>query len=426
MNLKDIKLGIIGLGYVGLPLALEFGKQRKVVGFDISEIRVSELKKNFDSSGEFSKNEIKASHKLKFSSELNDLRACNTFIISVPTPINKKNQPDLRILKKATKMVGKILKKNDIVIFESTVYPGTTEEICVPLLEKESNLIFNKNFFVGYSPERINPGDKVHTLKDIVKVTSGSDGFSSRLIDSLYASIVKAGAYLAESIKTAEAAKIIENTQRDLNIALINELAIIFEKMDLDTSSVLQAANTKWNFLDFRPGLVGGHCIGVDPYYLTYKAKELGLNPQLILAGRSLNDSMSKYVAMKFYKQIEKIYPRSTKYKVVIFGASFKEDCKDVRNSKIFDVVSELSKRNCQVDIFDPNLKKNDLIYYQDLNFAFRTKLKISNYHGILLGVPHREFKSKSASWYRKFGLKNAVFFDLKSVYPINQSDIRL
>ena len=362
MNLKDIKLGIIGLGYVGLPLALEFGKQRKVVGFDISKIRVSELKKNFDSSGEFSKNEIKASHKLKFSSELNDLIACNTFIISVPTPINKKNQPDLRILKKATKMVGKILKKNDIVIFESTVYPGTTEEICVPLLEKESNLIFNKNFFVGYSPERINPGDKVHTLKDIVKVTSGSDGFSSRLIDSLYASIVKAGTYLAESIKTAEAAKIIENTQRDLNIALINELAIIFEKMDLDTSSVLQAANTKWNFLDFRPGLVGGHCIGVDPYYLTYKAKELGLNPQLILAGRSLNDSMSKYVAMKFYKQIEKIYPRSTKYKVVIFGASFKEDCKDVRNSKIFDVVSELSKRNCQVDIFDPNLKKNDLI----------------------------------------------------------------
>ena len=358
MKLDDIKLSIIGLGYVGLPLALEFGKLRKVIGFDTNKNRVNELKNFEDSGGEFSKDEIKSSVNLEFTNEIKSVEACNTYIISVPTPINKNNQPDLKILLKATKMVAGILKKKNIVIFESTVYPGTTEEECIPLLEKISGLKLNTDFFVGYSPERINPGDKVHTLKDITKVTSGSNPYSANIINSLYQTIISAGTYLAESIKTAEAAKIIENTQRDLNIALINELSIIFDRMDLDTNSVLKAARTKWNFLDFRPGLVGGHCIGVDPYYLTYKAKKLGLDPKIILAGRSLNDSMSSYVANKFIRELRKRFGSKKTLKVIIFGATFKENCKDVRNSKIFDLVNYLVKQNCKVYIYDPFLKK--------------------------------------------------------------------
>ena len=426
MKLDDIKLSIIGLGYVGLPLALEFGKQRKVIGFDTNKNRINELKNLEDSGGEFSKDEIKSSVNLEFTNEIKSVEACNTFIISVPTPINKNNQPDLKTLLKATRMVAGILKKKNIVIFESTVYPGTTEEECIPLLEKISGLKLNKDFFVGYSPERINPGDKVHTLKDITKVTSGSNPYSANIVNSLYQTIISAGTYLAESIKTAEAAKIIENTQRDLNIALINELSIIFDRMDLDTNSVLKAARTKWNFLDFRPGLVGGHCIGVDPYYLTYKAKKLGLDPKIILAGRSLNDSMSSYVANKFIRELRKRFGSKKILKVVIFGATFKENCKDVRNSKIFDLVNCLVKQNCKVYIYDPFLNKKDLSPYRDTKFIFTKNLQKNYFHGLFLGVSHSQFVEKKPSWFKKFGLKNSVFFDLKSIFEANQSDLRL
>jgi len=423
MDLKNLKIAIIGLGYVGLPLAVAFGNLRSVVGFDIDRNRISDLKKNIDSTLEVSSDELRQANGLSVSSDENMLSSCNCFIITVPTPVDSNKNPDFKPLASASKLVGSFLKTGDIVIYESTVYPGATEEECVPILEAVSTLKFNSDFFVGYSPERINPGDKSHKLKDIVKVTSGSTSEVADLIDQLYSSIVDAGTHKASSIKVAEAAKVIENTQRDVNIALINELSIIFDKLNIDTEEVLLAAESKWNFLPFKPGLVGGHCIGVDPYYLTYKAQLVGYQPEIILAGRNLNDGMGKYVANKLIKTMTMSDIPINQSKILIMGLTFKENCPDLRNTRVFDIAEELNKHDVNIDGFDPWVKDSSSINNKSINFINEPKL--SYYDAIIVAVGHEEFKKMGANLIKSFGAENHILFDLKYLFLKNESDLR-
>lgn len=407
----SIKISVIGLGYVGLPLAVAFSDKFKVIGFDVNEKRVEELNKFNDKTLEIDLEKLKnaiTNNKMKLSSNIDDIKECNFYIVSVPTPVDKNNRPDLTPLLKASQSVGSVLKKGDIVVYESTVYPGATEEECVPVLEKFSNLKFNEDFFCGYSPERINPGDKEHTITKIKKITSGSTKKVADIVDDVYASIIKAGTFKASSIKVAEAAKVIENTQRDINIAFVNELAMIFEKMHIDTTEVLKAAGTKWNFLKFSPGLVGGHCIGVDPYYLTHKAQELGYHPEIILAGRRINDNMGKYAANRVVKLMIKHDKKINKAKVLILGITFKENCPDIRNSRVIDVVKELKEFGCNVDVYDPWADKNEVLREYNLNLI--ENLNLNNYDAVVLAVAHDEFKNLD------FSNLNAVTFDIKGI----------
>jgi UDP-N-acetyl-D-galactosamine dehydrogenase len=424
MNLQDIKLAIVGLGYVGLPLAVEFGSKRKVLGFDINQARIDDLKRGVDNTLETSQEELNAAKFLSYSTDPKALQACNTFIVTVPTPINSHKQPDLGPLLRASETVGKALKKGDIVIYESTVYPGATEQDCVPVLERFSGLKFNKDFFCGYSPERINPGDKKHRVTNIVKVTSGSTPEIADLVDALYREIVTVGTHKAQSIKVAEAAKVIENTQRDLNIALINELAIIFNKIGIDTEAVLEAAGTKWNFLPFRPGLVGGHCIGVDPYYLTHMAQSIGYNPEVILAGRRLNDNMGAYVANQLMKTMLKRRILVEHARILIMGLTFKENCPDIRNTRIVDIVTELRSYNCQVDVYDPWADAKEAHHEYKLDLV--TAPEPQHYDAIILAVAHQQFKDMGAAKIRHFGKKAHILYDLKYVVAASQSDLRL
>ncbi|MFZ1807743.1 MAG: nucleotide sugar dehydrogenase [Cyclobacteriaceae bacterium] len=385
------KIGIIGLGYVGLPLAVEFGKIMDVVGFDIDQGRIDELTKGYDRTKEVESNELKEAVKLSFSSNIKDLADVNYFIVTVPTPVDEFKIPDLRPVESASRTVGKVLKNGDIAIFESTVYPGCTEEICVPILENESGLKFNVDFFCGYSPERINPGDKQHRVTTIKKVTSGSTPEIAEKVDQLYKKIIKAGTHKASSIKVAEAAKVIENSQRDLNIAFVNELALIFERVGIDTHEVLEAAGTKWNFLPFKPGLVGGHCIGVDPYYLTYKAEGLGYRPEVILSGRRINDNMPVYIANAVIKLMAKNDLPINKSRILVLGVTFKEDCPDIRNSKVADVVKELQTYGALVDVYDPHADGKEVAHEYGLKLIDTLK---EQYHGIVLAVGHQEFKT--------------------------------
>ena len=424
MNLDQIKLGIIGLGYVGLPLAVEFGKKRSVVGFDVNPKRIEQLRSGVDATLEVDAKELAQASQLTFSTDLEDLRGCNCFIVTVPTPIDEHKRPDLTPLIKASQTIGQVLKVGDIVIYESTVYPGCTEEDCIPVLEKVSGLKFNQDFFAGYSPERINPGDKEHRVTNIKKVTSGSTTEVADLIDALYNQIIVVGTHKAPSIKVAEAAKVIENTQRDLNIALINELALIFNKMDIDTEAVLQAAGSKWNFLPFRPGLVGGHCIGVDPYYLTHKAQSIGYHPEVILAGRRLNDGMGAYVASQLVKAMTKKSIQVNGAKVLIMGLAFKENCPDVRNTKVVDIYHELLDYNCQVDIYDPWINCDEALH--EYGVKMLPKLDGQKYDGIILAVAHNQFKELGVENIRSLGQPTHVLYDLKYVFSADQSDLRL
>ena len=418
------KIALIGLGYVGLPLAVEFGKKREVIGFDINKNRIDLLKKNIDPTLEISKKEfIDATH-LNFTSNSKDLKDCNIFIVTVPTPIDNHKRPDLTALEKSSETVASILKKGDIVIYESTVYPGATEEICVPILEKKSGLIFNKDFYCGYSPERINPGDKKHRLADIKKVTAGSTPEIGIEVDELYKEIIIAGTHKTESIKVAEAAKVIENTQRDLNIALINELALIFKKMDIDTEAVLKAAGTKWNFLPFRPGLVGGHCIGVDPYYLTHKANEIGYYPEMILAGRRLNDNMGSYVANEVSKLMTKKRIQIAEANILIMGLTFKENCPDHRNTRVVDLVKEFKSFSCNVDVYDPWVNKNQVAEEYKME-PIDQPIK-GKYDAIIIAVAHDEFRALTESQIRSYGKSSHVLYDIKYLLQANQSDGRL
>lgn len=424
MKLQDIKLAIIGLGYVGLPLAAEFGRRRTVVGFDINQRRIDELKAGNDLTLETTQEELAAAKHLSYTTNLDDLRACNCYIVTVPTPIDEHKRPDLTPLIKASETVGKVLKKGDIVIYESTVYPGCTEEDCVPVLEENSGLSFNDDFFCGYSPERINPGDKEHRVTTIKKVTSGSTPEIADLVDILYNEIITAGTHKADSIKVAEAAKVIENTQRDLNIALINELALIFNRMGIDTEAVLKAAGSKWNFLPFRPGLVGGHCIGVDPYYLTHKAQAIGYHPEIILAGRRLNDSMGAYVVAQLVKTMTKRRIQVEGAKVLVMGLSFKENCPDIRNTRVVDIVAELKDYNCVVDVYDPWVTVNEARHeYGITPIAMPPE---GNYEAIILAVAHTQFKDLGAAAIRAFGKPDSVLYDLKYVLSTHESDLRL
>jgi UDP-N-acetyl-D-galactosamine dehydrogenase len=424
MILDQIKIAVIGLGYVGLPLAVEFGKKRDVVGFDVNLARLNELKNNIDLTLETSRKELEEAKYLSFSEKIEDIKSCNCYIITVPTPVDEMKLPDLTMIKAASKTIGNILKKGDIVVYESTVYPGATEEVCVPILEKYSNLKFNKDFYCGYSPERINPGDKEHRLTNIIKITSGSTPESAEIIDSLYNEIVEVGTHKAASIRVAEAAKVIENTQRDLNIALMNELSIIFDKLNIDTLSVLEAAGTKWNFLPFRPGLVGGHCIGVDPYYLTYKSKEAGHDPQIILYGRNLNDGMSKYIAEKMINMTNGISTNNDKKNILILGLTFKENCPDIRNTKVVDVINSFSKSKYLVDVYDPWAKSTEA--EKEYGIKLIDRLESNKYDGIILCVSHREFKEMGIDKIKSLGKNEHILFDLKSVFDKDQSDFRL
>ncbi len=423
-NLENFKVGIIGLGYVGLPLAVEFGKQYETIGFDINQFRVKELLDGCDSTLEVTNDQLKNSKNLQFSTNIVDLENCNIFIVTVPTPIDSHKNPNLNPLIEASKTVGSILKKDDIVIYESTVYPGATEEVCVPILEQESGLEFNEDFYCGYSPERINPGDKEHSITTIMKITSGSTPEIANKVDELYKSIIKAGTHKAHSIKVAEAAKVIENTQRDINIALINELALIFNKLDIDTESVLEAAGTKWNFLPFRPGMVGGHCIGIDPYYLTHKAIEVGYHPEIILAGRKLNDSMSFYVVDQISKLMIKKELSIVNANVLIMGLAFKENCPDIRNSKVVDLVNEFSNYNCKVDVYDPWIDKNQA--EQDYSIKPISKINKNYYDVIVIAVAHKQFQELTAEEIKSYGKENHVLFDIKYVLSATDSDGRL
>ena len=423
-NIKEAKIAVIGLGYVGLPLAVEFGKKYSTTGFDINENRIAELSKGVDSTLEVSGEELEQLDNLVFSSNSDMLGDCNVYIITVPTPIDENNAPDLTPLQKASELVARYIKKNAVVIYESTVYPGATEEVCLPIIEKISGLIFNQDFFSGYSPERINPGDKVNTLTKIVKITSGSTDEIADFVDGLYSSIVVAGTHKASSIKVAEAAKVIENTQRDLNIAIVNEFAKIFNKLDIDTEEVLKAAGTKWNFLPFKPGLVGGHCISVDPYYLTHKALEVGYRPEVILAGRRINDGMGAYVATKLVKTISSKKIHVDEAKVLVLGFTFKGDCPDVRNTKIIDIVNELEDFNMQVDIYDAWADPDEVKH--EYNIDLINKLNKNTYDAIVLAVDHNEFKEMGVDMIRSLGKSNHVLYDIKHVFKLNESDIRL
>ena len=417
-------VAVIGLGYVGLPLAVEFGKKRGVVGFDINARRITELQAGHDHTLETEPEALRAARHLRFTTRLEDLRECNCFIVTVPTPIDEHKRPDLTPLIKASETVGKVLKPGDIVIYESTVYPGATEEDCVPVLEAFSGLKFNVDFYAGYSPERINPGDKEHRVTTIKKVTSGSTPEVADVVDALYNEIITAGTHKASSIKVAEAAKVIENTQRDLNIALINELAIIFNKMGIDTEAVLQAAGSKWNFLPFRPGLVGGHCIGVDPYYLTHKAQAIGYHPEIILAGRRLNDSMGGYVVAQLVKAMTRRRVQVDGARILVMGLAFKENCPDLRNTRVVDIVAELKDYNCQVDVYDPWAAREEAEHEYGITPVAQPES--GTYDGIILAVAHHQFKAMGAAAIRALGKPNHVLYDLKYLLPAEASDLRL
>ena len=420
----DVKIAIIGLGYVGLPLAAEFGKIRQVVGFDVNHKRILELKEGIDVNLETTEEELRDARHLTFTSSIDEIRECNFYIITVPTPINDYKQPDLTPLIMASETVGKVLRSGDIVVYESTVYPGCTEEECVPILERMSAMTFNKDFFVGYSPERINPGDKKYRLTTIKKITSGSTAETACLVDEIYRQIITAGTYKTESIKIAEAAKVIENTQRALNIALVNELAIIFNRLEIDTEAVLRAAGSKWNFLPFRPGLVGGHCIGVDPYYLTHKSQGIGYYPEIILAGRRLNDNMGNYVSGQLIKAMIKKGINVEGSNVLILGFTFKENCPDIRNTRIIDVVKELGNYSCNVDIFDPWVDAEEV--EEEYGIIPVSEIKAASYYAIIVAVGHEQFKKMGSTDIRGFGKDKHVLYDLKYILSPEQSDVRL
>jgi UDP-N-acetyl-D-galactosamine dehydrogenase len=424
LNLSQVKIAVIGLGYVGLPLAVEFSKKYAVLGFDINQGRIDELSSGKDSTLEVSPEELLDAKDLQFSTSKDDLKNYNVFIVTVPTPIDKYMQPDLTPLIKASEMLGGVIKEGDVVIYESTVYPGATEEDCIPVVEKFSGLTFNQDFYAGYSPERINPGDKEHRVTNILKVTSGSTPEVADFVDALYASIITAGTHRASSIKVAEAAKVIENTQRDVNIALINELSLIFNLLDIDTLEVLEAAGSKWNFLPFRPGLVGGHCIGVDPYYLTHKAQAAGYHPEMILAGRRLNDNMGKHVVSRLVKEMIKEGIHVGTARVLVMGLTFKENCPDLRNTKVVDIVAELTSYGIEVDIVDPWCASEEAEH--EYGLRLNKNVEDDTYDGIIIAVGHDEFKAMGASSIRKLGKTKHVLFDLKYVLSKSDVDIRL
>ena len=422
--MKKTKIAIIGLGYVGLPLAAEFGKKIETVGYDINRVRIEELLVGKDNTLELSEEELRKSKMLRYTSNPEDIQDCNYFIVTVPTPIDIHKSPDLTPLKKSSETVGGFLKKDDIVIYESTVYPGATEEVCVPILEKKSGLIFNVDFFCGYSPERINPGDKKHRIKDIKKITSGSNDAIADKVDKLYSSIITAGTHKASSIKVAEAAKVIENTQRDVNIALINELALIFDKIGIDTQEVLKAAESKWNFLPFYPGLVGGHCIGVDPYYLTYKATQLGYHPEIILAGRKINDNMGFYIAGEVSRLMTKKNINIINSNILIMGLTFKENCPDIRNTRVVVLIDEFKSFHCNVDVYDPWVNKEETF----IEYGIKTidTPMINNYDAVVLAVAHDEFKALTLNQIKSFGRDSFVLYDIKYLLKAEDSDGRL
>ncbi|MDA3559779.1 Vi polysaccharide biosynthesis UDP-N-acetylglucosamine C-6 dehydrogenase TviB [Acinetobacter baumannii] len=423
-QLEQLKIAIIGLGYVGLPLAVEFGKHKPTIGFDINTDRIQELKSGHDHTLEVTSDELKHVHQLSYTADIEDLKTANFFIVTVPTPIDDFKQPDLTPLIKASQSIAKVLKKGDIVVYESTVYPGATEEVCIPELEKHSGLNFNKDFFVGYSPERINPGDKQRRVTNILKITSGSTPDVADYIDQVYNLIIEVGTHKAPTIKVAEAAKVIENTQRDVNIALINELALIFNKMGIDTEDVLKAAGTKWNFLNFRPGLVGGHCIGVDPYYLTHKAESIGLHPEIILAARRLNDRMGEYVATQLIKEMVKKRIQVVGARILILGLSFKENCPDIRNTKIVDMVKALKEYDLDLDIYDPWVDSAEV--EAEYGLAPIMELKQGRYDAIVIAVAHDQFKLMSTEDFHSLGKKKHVLYDLKHVLNKVDADLRL
>jgi len=418
------KIAVIGLGYVGLPLAAAFGEKREVVGFDINSKRIAELKDGVDFTREVSRDELATARHLSFTDQLDDIADCRIFIVTVPTPIDEYKSPDLTPLIKSSESVGRVLKRGDIVIYESTVFPGATEEVCVPVLEKVSGLTFNQDFFAGYSPERINPGDKEHRVASIMKVTSGSTPEIADEVDALYADVITAGTHKASSIKVAEAAKVIENTQRDLNIALMNELSMIFSRMKIDTHEVLAAAGTKWNFLPFRPGLVGGHCIGVDPYYLTHKAQAIGYHPEIILAGRRVNDNMGPYAAGELVKAMIRKGHTIAGSKVLVMGLTFKENCPDLRNTRVIDVIRELEDFGCQVDVTDCWADNEEARH--EYGISLIEKPAQSEYDAVFLAVPHREYAQKASSELRQYMKGDGVLFDLKGVFPQGEADLRL
>ncbi|MCJ7420305.1 Vi polysaccharide biosynthesis UDP-N-acetylglucosamine C-6 dehydrogenase TviB [Sphingomicrobium astaxanthinifaciens] len=424
LKLDEVRIAVIGLGYVGLPLAVEFGKSRPVIGFDINEARVAQLREGRDDTLEVSSEELSEAQHLSFTSDRADLSGANVYIVTVPTPIDAHKKPDLGPLVSASRMIGPYLSDGDIVIYESTVYPGCTEEDCVPVLEQTSGKKLNEDFYVGYSPERINPGDKQHRLPDIKKVTAGSTREAADLVDALYSTIIRAGTHKASAIKVAEAAKVIENTQRDLNIALVNELAIIFSKLGIDTEAVLEAAGTKWNFLPFRPGLVGGHCIGVDPYYLTHKAEAIGYHPEIILAGRRLNDAMGSYAASALVKAMLKRRLHVQGARILILGLTFKENCPDLRNSKVIDLIAELKEFGAQVDVHDPWVDPEEA--RREYGVELVADPGTGTYDSIVLAVAHDEFKEMGVAKIRQMGRDHAVLFDLKSLFPADETDLRL
>lgn len=423
-DLKNVNIAIIGLGYVGLPLAVEFGKHYPTMGFDINQARVAELSQGQDHTLEVSAEELKQATQLSFSSQLADLERANIYIVTVPTPIDKHRQPDLTPLIKASETLGKVIRQGDIVIYESTVYPGATEDDCIPVIERVSGLKYNVDFFAGYSPERINPGDKEHRVTTIQKVTSGSTPDIAEQVDALYRSIITAGTYKASSIKVAEAAKVIENTQRDLNIALINELAVIFNKLGIDTEEVLLAAGTKWNFLPFRPGLVGGHCIGVDPYYLTHKAQSIGYNPEVILAGRRINDSMGRYVISELVKAMIKRRIHVSGAKVLVMGLTFKENCPDIRNTKVVDMLTELAEYGVQADVYDPWVDPAQAEHEYGITLV--TEPKPASYDAAIVAVAHNQFRELGVTGIKALMKPEHVLYDLKYILPANDCDLRL
>lgn len=423
-KLSNVKIAIIGLGYVGLPLAIAFAKQYTVLGFDISSNRVKELETGVDTTLEISNSELAAAKTLSFSCSEDDLRSYNTYIVTVPTPIDKFKRPDLTPLLKASAMLGRVIEKNNVIIYESTVYPGATEDDCIPVVERLSGLSLNKDFFVGYSPERINPGDKNHRVDDILKVTSGSNQATAVFVDALYSSVIRAGTFKASSIKVAEAAKVIENTQRDINIALINELAMIFNKLDIDTLEVLEAAGTKWNFLPFRPGLVGGHCIGVDPYYLTHISESVGYRPEIILAGRRVNDGMGSYVVSQLIKKMINQKIKVSGSRVLVMGLTFKENCPDIRNTKVIDIVEELKAYEIDVDIIDPWCDPVEAV--NEYGLVVNKSAAEGVYDAILVAVAHDQFKEMGVKAVRAFGRPKNILYDLKYVFPKDDVEIRL
>jgi len=423
-SLDKIQIGVIGLGYVGLPLAVEFGKHYPTVGFDINSHRIDELRSGRDATLEVDADELATAEKLSYTDDANGLGDVNFYIVTVPTPIDRHKNPDLKPLESASRIVGEVIKRNDIVVFESTVYPGATEEVCIPIIESVSGLTYNQDFFAGYSPERINPGDKAHRVTTISKVTSGSTPEVAKFVDDVYASIITAGTFCASSIRVAEAAKVIENTQRDLNIALINELSLIFSKMGIDTEEVLQAAGTKWNFLPFRPGLVGGHCISVDPYYLTYKAQEIGYNPEIILAGRRINDSMGAYVAERVIKLMTQRRIHVVGSNILVLGLAFKENCPDLRNTRVIDLISEFQSYHANVDVYDPWV--DPLEARREYDILPIQEPTADKYDAIILAVGHDQFRDMGAAGIRKLGRDNSILFDVKYALPKNEVDGRL